>query len=102
MENKIVLLVLGVYIIVLSSINLKGNANTIHWYNRTKVSSENMKPYAKTMGSGTLVMGISFIITAVLSMIYNIENLYCISLAGIVIGITIMIFAQFKYNKGIL
>lgn len=100
MEN-VVLLVLGICLILLSSINLKGNANTIHWYNRTRVSQENMKPYARTMGIGTFIMGISFVITAILQIIYDIENIYYISLVGVVIGIVIMTFAQFKYNKGI-
>mgnify|MGYP003301899867 CR=1 FL=1 len=99
--EKILLLVLGICMVVLSNINLKGNANTIHWYNRTKVSKENVKNYAKTMGVGTLTIGISFILTATLQMIYDIENLYYISLAGIIIGIVIMTFAQLKYNKGI-
>ena len=100
MEN-ILLLILGICMVVLSNINLKGNANTIHWYNRTKVSKENIKKYAQTMGVGTLTIGISFILTATLQMIYDTENLYYISLAGIIIGVVIMTFAQLKYNKGI-
>lgn len=100
MEN-IVLFVLGICIVILSVYNLKGNANTIHWYNRKKVSQENMKKYAKTIGIGTFIMGISFLVTAILQMIYGIENIYYISLIGVVIGIIIMTFAQFKYNKGI-
>lgn len=100
MEN-VFSLVLGICMIVLSSVNLKGNASTIHWYNRKKVSKENEKPYAKIMGFGTLIIGISFVITSILEMIYNIENLYYISLAGIVIGIIFMTYAQIKYNKGL-
>ena len=99
--KNILLLILGICMVVLSNINLKGNANTIHWYNRTKVSKENIKKYAQTMGVGTLTIGISFILTATLQMIYDTENLYYISLAGIIIGVVIMTFAQLKYNKGI-
>lgn len=97
----VLLLVLGICIIALSCVNLKGNAKTIHWYNRTKVSNKNMKHYAKTMGVGTLVIGISFVITSILLMMFDVENIYYISLIGIVLGIVIMTFAQFKYNKGI-
>lgn len=100
MEN-ILLFVLGICIIVLSCVNLKGNANTIHWYNRTKVSKNNMKHYARTIGVGTLTMGISFIITAILQMIIGTEDIFYISLIGVVVGIGIMTFAQFKYNRGI-
>ena len=99
--ESIVLLILGICMILLSCVNLKGNPNTIHSYNRKRVSKENEKPYAKLIGIGTLIMGISFIITAILQIIYDIECLYYISLAGVVIGIIIMTIAQFKYNKGI-
>ena len=40
-------------------------------------------------------------ITAILQMIFNIESIWYITVAGIVVGLIVMIYAQFKYNKGI-
>lgn len=99
--GNIVLLIIGIGVLVLSFTNLRGDASTIHWYNRTKVSQENLKTYAKIMGIGTFIMGFSFVVNSILLMIFEIEKLYYISLGGIGIGILIMLFAQIKYNKGI-
>lgn len=99
--QEIIFLLLGVCIIVFSVINLKENANTVYWYNRTKVKEKDLKKYAKTIGLGSLIMGISFSVTAILQMILHLENLYYISLCGLIIGLIIMLYAQFKYNKGI-
>jgi len=86
---------------MMSIINLKGNISTIHWYNRRKVSETDAPKYGKAMGLGTLIIGASLVITAVLQMIFDLEPIFYISLFGIIVGIMIMLYAQFKYNKGI-
>ncbi len=95
------LLFLGVIIIIMSIINLEGNISTIHWYNRCKVSEADAPKYGKAMGLGTLIIGTSMVITAVLQMIFDLESIFYISLFGIIVGIIVMLYAQFKYNKGI-
>lgn len=99
--SLIMLLGIGIMFIIIGILNMKGNISSIHWYNRQKVSKENTKKYGKLMGIGLLVMGISFILTAVLQMIFNNENLYYVVVAGTIIGLVLMIYGQFKYNKGI-
>ena len=53
------------------------------------------------MGAGTIVIGLGMAVTAVLQMFLCLENLFYITVAGIAVGLAIMLWAQFKYNKGI-
>lgn len=95
------LLFLGIIFIILGSINIKGNITTIHWYNRRKVSEADAPKYGKAMGLGTIIIGISMIFTAILQMIFDLESIFNLMLIGLIIGVAIMLYAQFKYNKGI-
>ncbi len=95
------LLFLEIIVIILGSINMKGNISTIHWYNRRKVSEEDAPKYGKLMGSGTIIIGISMISTAILQMIFDSEVIFYFMLIGVIIGVAVMLHAQFKYNKGI-
>ena len=97
----IFLLIFGICIIILGIFNLKGNISAIHWYNRLKITEENRKKYGKSMGIGNLIIGICMTITAILQMIFYNENIWYITVLGIVIGLIFMIYGQIKYNKGI-
>ena len=80
MEN-IIMLILGVFISVVGIVNIKGNISTIHSYNRRKVKEEDIPKYGKTVGTGTLIIGIS--------------------LVAVIVGLGFILYGQFKYNKGI-
>ncbi len=97
----ITLLVLGVIITLLGIPNLKGNISTVHWYNRRKVSEMDAPKYGKAMGLGSIIIGSSIVLTAILLVIFGYEFLYFIIIAGIIIGLVFILYAQFKYNKGI-
>ena len=97
----IFLLIFGICITILGIFNLKGNISSIHWYNRLKITEENRKKYGKSMGIGSLIIGICMTITAILQMIFYNENIWYITVLGIVIGLIFMIYGQIKYNKGI-
>lgn len=97
----IILLILGVCFIILGIVNIKGNISSIHWYNRRKITQETSKQYGKTMGIGSVIIGLSMSITAILQMIFKIETLWYIAVAGIIIGLIFMLYGQIKYNKGI-
>ena len=100
MENTFVIIV-GVILCILGITNIRGNISSIHWYNRTKVKPEDVKKYGKAVGAGTLIIGISIIISNVLYMIFENEALLSITLAGVIIGLIFILYGQFKYNKGI-
>lgn len=101
MEGNIIMLSLGVIMVLLGIANLKGNISTVHWYNRHRVTEEDVPKYGKFMGLGSITIGFSVILTAVLMMIFNNEIFYYISVAGIIAGIALMLYAQIKFNKGI-
>lgn len=95
------MIVIGILICSLGIFNIQGNIASIHWYNRRKVSKEDQLPYARLMGIGTFIIGITMILSACIQTLGNIELGAQMILIGIVIGLTIMIYAQYKYNKGI-
>lgn len=57
--DKLLLLILGIFISALGIVNIKGNISTIHSYNRRKVKEEDVPKYGKAVGTGTLVIGAS-------------------------------------------
>ena len=97
----IFMLLTGAVLIVLAIQNFKGNISTIHSYNRRKVTKENAPKYGRAMGLGTLIMGGSIAATAVLRMIFDCEAVFYLLAAGIAVGLVVMVYAQFKYNRGI-
>ena len=99
MEN-ITLLVLGIFVSVLGIVNIKGNIGTIHSYNRRKVKEEDIPKYGKAVGTGTLIMGASLVIAFIVSFWSEVMIAFII-LPAVVVGIVFILYAQFKYNKGI-
>lgn len=99
MENY-VLIFLGLVIAVLGIVIAIGHIEVIHSYNRSRITEETRKPYGKTVGSGCLVMGIGIIIDGIISLF--IESFPPVSvIIGLVLGLVIILYGQFKYNKGI-
>lgn len=99
--DTVILLVFGIIFIILGAFNIKGNVSAIHLYHRQKVSKEDTKKYGQIMGTGMLIIGISFIPTAILLRTFENENLWYPVVGGIVVGLIFMIYGQIKYNKGI-
>lgn len=99
MEN-IMLLILGVFISVMGIVNIKGNISTIHSYNRRKVKEEDIPKYGRTVGTGTLIMGISFVLGYIASF-WSETIMAFIILPAVVVGLGFMLYGQFKYNGGI-
>ena len=98
---KIMLIILGVLLIVLGATNCMGNINTIHKYNRNRVSEEDRPRYGKAVGTGTIIIGASIIITETLGIFVDSPAVYWITIAGITAGLAFMLYGQIKYNKGI-
>lgn len=95
------LLGIGTIIAVLGIFNLRGNIGSIHWYNRRKVSKEDQLPYCRCVGLGTLLIGAAMIISGFLQALVSVEAGAVVILIGIIIGLVLILYAQFKYNKGI-
>lgn len=101
MIEFIVMIILGIILIITGIINISGNISTIHWYNRKNVTDDNQKSYGKLIGFGTSSIGISLVVTGILQLLYYKEFWFYIILIGIILGVFLILYSQFKYNKGI-
>ena len=108
MSDCIVIAFVGIIISVLGVINMSGNISTIHWYHRKRVSEENVKPFGRLVGGGSLIIGVAIIAFSAMS--YAFEKLQIkfimnigigILIFGIVVGLAMSFYAMIKYNKGI-
>ena len=104
----ITVLALGILICVLGIVNTMGNISSLHSYHRHRVTEENRKPFGKLVGLGTLIIGLSMIVFAILFFIFEqtqLEALVIIGvielILGIVAGTIVSFYAMKKYNGGI-
>ena len=107
MEN-LALLIIGVICIILGISHKKGNISALHSYHTKRVSKEDILPFGKLVGLGTIIIGIALILTGGLffasdalrqSVLYVVGNVVLI--VGLVVGVGICFYAMIKYNKGI-
>ncbi len=100
--------IIGILIIVLGAINMTGNINSLHWYHRQRVTKEDVKPFGRAVGSGTVLCGAACVFFSVMFFAYELTSLVPLIWVGIVglllcmaIGLFISIKAIIKYNKGL-
>lgn len=98
--EDIALLVLGILISIMGVVNCTGNISTIHSYNRRKVKEEDIPRYGKVMGIGSLIIGLALIVAYILEFTTNLPA-ELIILPAFIAGILVLLYGQFKYNKGI-
>lgn len=92
---------LGAILTALGIFNMCGNIASIHWYNRRKVKREDQKSYCMFVGGGTLVIGVALIIAGFIQAFIGIEQSAFVMVGGILIGLVLILYAQFKYNRGL-
>ena len=99
---------IGILISILGIVNMTGNISSLHWYHRQRVTEENRKPFGRLVGSGTLIIGISMLIAAVIIAIGELAAIPVlvgvsagVVVVGAVAGIAVSFYAMIKYNKGI-
>ena len=98
--DNIALLILGIFISIIGIVNMTGNISTIHSYNRRKVKEEDVPKYGRAVGTGTLIIGVS-LIAAFVTTFWSEDAMSFIVIPALVIGLGYILYAQFKYNKGI-
>lgn len=108
MGNVIGPVILGVIISVLGITNMKGNISSLHWYHRQRVLPEDVKPFGKKVGLGTLIIGLAVIVFGLFSLITYLTEIEVFSIIGaallisaIIVGLGLSFYAMIKYNKGI-
>lgn len=106
--EEIFAIIVGLVIIVLGILNIKGNISLLHSYHRKRVKEEDKLPFGKLVGLGTIIIGcaiifmggFSFLATAIQQGVFEIIGTI-ILIVGLVLGFAIILYALFKYNKGI-
>lgn len=98
--DHLLLLILGIFLSTLGTVNIKGNISTIHSYNRRKVKEEDVPKYGKAVGTGTLVIGVSLMLSYLVTF-WNTDAIDYIVLPALVIGLAFILYGQIKYNHGI-
>ena len=101
LRESLVQLGLGIICVMLGIFNMCGNIGTIHWYNRRKVTKENQKAYCMFVGLGTLIVGVAIIAGAVIQALGNIAASGLVIGVGVLLGLALILYTQFKYNKGL-
>ena len=108
MMEFIVPFIVGVVLIVLGILNMRGNISSLHSYHRHRVSEEDRIPFGKQVGLGTVIIGVGIIIFSILSAItlYTENNIFvligtAVLIVGIIVGLVLSFKAMIKYNKGI-
>ena len=100
--------ILGVFIIILGLSNMKGDISSVHRYHRSRVSEDDKLPFGRMIGAGTIICGVSLMISGCLSLLAETLHVEVFTLAGSVIlitglaaGLLLSFYAMIKYNKGI-
>ncbi len=109
MRENFSLIFFGLVFVILGSFNLKGNISSIHWYNRRKVTKENQMAYCRLVGLGTVMCGVGMLLASACQIILSgfigeapaVLLGGAVTIAGLAVGITLILIAQFKYNKGL-
>ena len=106
--GEAVTFIIGIIICILAISNMRGNISSLHSYHRSRVAPEDVIPFGKLVGLGTVIMGASIILFGTLSIIsvfLDKSLLVWIGTALMVIGMTagaaIAFYAMKKYNKGV-
>ena len=101
MIEYIFVTIVGIVCIVIGILNTKGHISMLHSYHVKRVKEEDKIPFGKKVGTGTIIVGCSIMVSGVLSMLNYTVISNVITGAGLTAGLIIIFYAMFKYNKGI-
>ena len=100
--------IIGIVCIIVGVYNMRGNISSIHWYHRHRISQENIIPFGKLTGLGTIISGVSIVVFSMFLILHELTKLESLLIVGaltvvigLVFGMVICIYAIIKYNKGL-
>ena len=106
--ESIVTLIVGALICFFGVKNMMGDISSLHSYHRSRVKDEDVKPFGKLVGLGTLICGVGVLIMSAFSFIASLSGIDALvivgtvlMMVGIVVGCVISFYAMKKYNGGI-
>ena len=109
MFGVITTIVVGIIICFLAVRNMRGDISSLHSYHRNHVKEEDVKPFGRLVGIGTLLCGISIILFSILqgvtlmtgNDVFTIVGTF-VMFVGLTVGIVITFYAMKKYNGSII
>ena len=108
MTDLIVSLAIGIVLMIMGVFNIKGNVSMLHKYHTKRVVPEDIKPFGKLVGIGSIIAGIGLVFKGVFSFVAqsNCNHTFdtvgtVLLIASLVVSIGLILFAMIKYNKGI-
>ena len=100
MLEAVMEIAVGVFIIVLGIFNAKGNISMLHSYHRKRVQEDDVLPFGKKVGAGSIIIGLTIIIAAITDLLsLNVASIVLV--IGFIPGVAMIVYALMKYNKGI-
>ena len=107
MDNAIGIAV-GLFCVVIGVLNIRGHISMLHSYHRKNVSDEDIMPFGKQIGAGTIIMGLAIVLNGVLCIASEVLEKGIIAMVGqgvmavgLCVGVVIVVNAMRKYNGGI-
>lgn len=102
MSYFITMLIIGILFMLLGYlIGVKGKIQLIHSYHYKRVKDKDKKAYTRLMGFGIGVIGAFIIIASFLYLGFGTNGAASALFSGIILGLGIIVYAQYKYNGGI-
>ena len=100
MVEFIIQIIIGLALIVVGILNMKGNISLLHSYHIKRVKEEDVIPFGKKVGTGSIIIGITIIAGILTILNYTYISNVIIGI-GLIIGCILIFYAMLKYNKGI-
>ncbi|MBQ1281749.1 MAG: hypothetical protein IIY16_05855 [Oscillospiraceae bacterium] len=101
-------ILVGIFVILLGISNMKGNISSVHHYHRKRVKEIDRIPFGKKIGLGSIIIGVSLILSGAFSYAANaMQNGLLmragniVMIIGFTVGIIISLQAINKYNGGL-
>ena len=98
--ESFVLIFVGIIVIILGAIIFSGHIEIIHSYNRTRITEETRKPYGRSVGTGSIILGAGITADGLISVLAE-SFPPVITILCLTAGVALIFYGQFKYNKGI-
>lgn len=100
MAGAIIEGVVGIILVVLGYLLwVKKKISLLHDYHYDKVSEEDKDAFCTISGLGIFIIGLGFLVTAVIIGITNSPWSFIVMAVGFVVGLVFLIYAGLKYNR---
>lgn len=101
--------IVGIICIVIGIKNMKGDISSLHSYHKNRVKEEDILPFGRLVGMGTIIVGAAVMLFSALSAlavalgndVYTVIGTV-VMIVGIVAGLGVAFYGMKKYNGGIM